>query len=153
MAGFIEIKDKDPQGGLAVELIDILDLLAPEGCQLTWAILDLEATGDPEKGKNMLDLEQEIERSSTGLLISWDALISLARSLFQVINAVIVGCKDVASIPKLQPGEPLYVSTELVLEAIDSSLWRVYARDDKVLRRLQEAFHEVYILTAPQEQN
>lgn len=34
-------------------------------------------------------------------------------------------------------------------EAIDSSLWRVYAQDDKVLRRLQEAFQEVHILEVP----
>lgn len=149
MAGIIEIKDRDAQGGLTVELTHILNLLAPEGRPLSWAILDLEATGDLGGGKDMLDLEQEIEQSPTGLLMSWDELVSLARAFFQVINTVIVGCKDAASVPKLHPEENLYASSEIVLEAIDSSLWRVYARDDKVLRRLQKAFRDVELLKQP----
>lgn len=149
MAGIIEIKDKDAQGGLAVELTHILEVLVPEGCQLLWAILDLEATGDLGDGKNMLDLEQEVEQSPTGLLMSWDELVSLACAFFQVINTVIVGCKDATAVPKLHPEENLYTSNDIVLEAIDSSLWRVYARDDKVLRRLQRAFRDVKLLEQP----
>jgi hypothetical protein len=86
-----------------------------------------EATGDLGAGRNILDLEQEIQRSPKGLLVSWNELVQLARAFFQVFNAVIVGCRDVTAIPELHPEGDLYQSSEIVLEVIDSSLWRVYA--------------------------
>jgi len=145
MAEMIEIKDKNATGILAVELTHILDLLSPEGHNFSWVILDLEATGNLGDGKNILDLEQEIQQSPKGLLVSWDKLISLSRCFFQVINAVIVGCKDSTSVPRLQPGEDFYKSSEIVLEAIDSSLWRIYVRDDGVLKRFQKTFRDVEV--------
>ncbi len=143
MAGIIEIKDKNAKRILTVELAHILDSLEPEGHHLSWTILDLEATGDLGDGKNMLDLEQEIQQSPQGLHLSWDQLISFSRCFFQVINAVIVGGKDSTTVPILQPGGDLYQGSEIVVEAIDSSLWRIYARDEEVLQRFQRTFRDV----------
>jgi hypothetical protein len=147
MSGMVEIKDQDEQGIVAVELIDLLNLIKSDGRQLIWAILDLEAVGNI-RGKGMLDLEAEIMRSPKGLILNWDGLVTLARSCNQVVNATVIGCRDIAAMPELKPGSEsdIYTPSEFVLEAIDSSLWCVYAKDDKVLRQLQKEFHAVEVL-------
>lgn len=144
MSGMVEIKDQDEQGILAVGLIDLLSLIKPNGQQLIWAILDLKAAGGV-RGKGMLALEKEIKQSPKGLTFNWDGLVTVARSCDQIINATIVGCRDIAAIPELKLGSEsdTYTPSEFVLEAIDSSLWCVYAKDDKVLHRLQKEFHAV----------
>jgi hypothetical protein len=147
MPSIIEIKDEDNRGSLAVALIDLLDLLKREGHQLTWSILELEATGDPNRlPRDMLDLEQEVEQSPNGVIMSWEELVILATAFCEVLNAVIVGCKDATLIPHLQPNADLYTPCEIVLEAIDSTLWRVYARDDQIIQRLQTTFRNVVVI-------
>jgi hypothetical protein len=145
----IEIRDTDAQGVLAVELSTLLDFLAAEGPLLTWAILDLYATGDLGDDRSMLDLERQVAESPTGLLLSWDELGVLASAFTQVIDGVFVGCRNAASIPPLHPKAELYARCEIVLEAVDSTLWAVYARDDRVLQRLQAAFHDVQAVPVP----
>ena len=122
--------------GCPNELAYLLGLLAPWGQRLTWAILDLEAIGELSDRTNVLDLERQIAESPTGIALDWDALVALADDYSQVINAVVVGCQDAGSIPRLAPEVNLAASGEIVVEAIDSSLWRVTAHDEQVLARL-----------------
>ena len=140
MTATIEIKTDDLSRNLPAgcpnELAYLLGLLAPWGQRLTWAILDLEATGHLSDGTNMLDLERQVAEAPTGIVLGWDALVALADDFSQVINAVIVGCKDAGSVPRLAPEGDLAASAEIVVEAIDSSLWRVTAHDERVLARL-----------------
>lgn len=149
MTGKVEIKDEDHgYGCLEVELMDILRLLEQEGQDLTWSILELEATGDADKlGKNMLDIEQEVDCSPQGLIVSWRELVRLANAFHQVINAVIVGSKRTALLTRSTTMSDLYISSELIVEAIDSSIWSVYAKEDVVLQRLQAAFRDVELVT------
>ena len=140
MTATIEIKaDELTQrvpAGCPNELAYLLGLLAPWGQRLTWAILELEAIGELSDGTNILDLERQIAESPTGIVLDWDALVALAGDFSQVINAVVVGCRTVGSIPRLAPEVDLAASGEIVVEAIDSSLWRVTARDEQVPARL-----------------
>jgi len=149
MGNLIEIKDKDSQGGLSVELKHILGLLTPEGRKLLWAILDLYATGDLGEGKSMLEFEQKIRESPEGISISWDELVSLSSVFFQVIDMVIAGYEDPNYHPKLSPEHPIgeiYKSCEIVIELIDSSLWRVHVKRDEMIPKFQAAFSDVEIL-------
>ncbi len=137
MTATIEIKadelNRHLPAGCPNELAYLLGLLAPWGQRLTWAILDLEAIGELSEGTNILDLERQVAELPTGIVLDWDALVALAADFSQVINAEIVGCSDAGSIPPLAPRIDLAASGEIVVEAIDSSLWRVTARDDQVL--------------------
>jgi hypothetical protein len=143
MSHIIEIKDQAPPGYLSIELSDILNILVPEGAGLTWAILDLEATVKPETGRNVLALEQQIQESTSGIILTWDDLVSLSREFLQVINTIIVGCRDAADIAPLQSVTDLYSSSEIVVEMIDSSAWRIYARDAATMRKLRGSFRNV----------
>jgi hypothetical protein len=113
----------------------------------------LEARSDPDKFKgNLLEIEHQVRQSSQGLIFTWDELVAFANALIEVLDAVIVGCKDKKSIPRLIPGDGVFGPCEIGIEAFDSSLWRVYARDDEVLQKVQAAFHDVAVvpLSSPQ---
>jgi hypothetical protein len=142
MAGIVEIRDtrqESPNGPqiLAVTLTDLLKCIAPEGRKLTWTILDLEAVGELSDGRNMLDLEDQIEALPNGLIVSWEALLDLAQSLHQVTNCLLAGVRDPSAVAQIRRERSPVGASDLVLEAIDSSLWSVYARDDRVLTLLR----------------
>ena len=145
MSNIIEIKHQDSQGKSAVELIDLLNLIAQDQQQLVWSILDLEAIGDlsPIWERGILDLEENIRNLPQGLILSWQMLILLVEKFDQVINIIIVGCQEITKIPSLKPNSNLDTPCEIVLELIDSSLWRIYAKDQKILQRLQQEFTDI----------
>ena len=99
MSNIIEIKHQDSQGKSAVELIDLLNLIAQDQQQLVWSILDLEAIGDlsPIWERGILDLEENIRNLPQGLILSWQMLILLVEKFDQVINIIIVGCQEILS--------------------------------------------------------
>jgi hypothetical protein len=66
--------------------------------------------------------------------------------------AVLVGCVDHAHIPRVDNKDDLdvipkpatlYDTAEVVIEAIDTTFWRVYAKDDEVLERIRNHFKDV----------
>ena len=146
--GVIEISDKTASGVLAFDLAELLDVLGPVGQTLWWGILELNATGDLG-ATNILDLEGEIARSRNGLIVSWEELRKLGHSVSQVVDGVFVGCRDSRDIPELRPGVNIYAPSEVVLEAIDSSLWRVFSKDGAILDRFRSAFVNVEECSLP----
>jgi hypothetical protein len=63
-------------------------------------------------------------------------LVQLAQKFDQVINTVIVGCQKVSKIPSLEPNVNLDEPCEIVLELIDSSVWRIYTKDELLTLRI-----------------
>ncbi|MFN5856276.1 MAG: hypothetical protein ACK456_10320 [Pseudanabaenaceae cyanobacterium] len=132
MSNIIEIKYQDDQDTSTIELIDLLNHIKGDKTeQLIWSILDLEAVGDIsliwERG--ILDLEANIRFLPKGLILSWQMLVQLAQRFDQVINTVIVGCQEVSEIPSLEPNIDPDPHCEIVLELVDSSIWRIYTKD------------------------
>jgi hypothetical protein len=145
MSNVIEIKYQDSQGTSTIELIDLLNLIAQDKQQLVWSILDLEAIGDISTiwERGILDLEENINALPQGLILSWQMLVLLVRGFDQVINTVIVGCQEVSKVPILKPDIDLDTPCEIVLELIDSSVWRIYSKDERLLQHLQHEFSNV----------
>jgi hypothetical protein len=147
MTGIVEVQDKDTKGFLTVELGDLLRIIEPRGRNLIWSILDLEARSDPAKFKgDLAAMEQQIKLSPNGLIIGWDDLLTLSDALIEVLDGVFVGCKDRDSIPRLIPGDEVFSQCEIGIEAVDSSMWRVYAREDAILDKISAAFREVTLV-------
>lgn len=146
MSNVTEIKYQNSQNTSTVELIDLLNLIeSNKQQQLIWSILDLEAVGDItiiwERG--ILDLEANIKYLPQGLILSWQMLVQLAQKFDQVINTVIVGCQEVSKVPVLKPDIDIDAPCEIVLELIDSSVWRIYSKDERLLQHLQHEFSNV----------
>lgn len=139
MSNVIEIKYQNSQNTSTVELIDLLNLIeSNKQQQLIWSILDLEAIGDISTiwQRGILDLEANIKYLPQGLILSWQMLVQLAQKFDQVINTVIVGCQKVSKIPSLEPNVDLDEPCEIVLELIDSSVWRIYTKDKLLSAKL-----------------
>jgi hypothetical protein len=123
----------------SIELKDLLALMAPEAKRLVWAILDWQAMGDVSEfwPAGALNLEQYIAQSDHGLILSWSNLNQLIQQIDQLVEGVIVADTSQDQIPQWEPGREL--SCELVLEAVDSSIWRVSARNTAILHRIIDA--------------
>lgn len=145
MFNVIELKYQDSEGRVTVELIYLLNLIAQDQQQLVWSILDLEAMGDISAiwERGVLDLEENIRNLPQGLILSWQMLILLVEKFDQVINIIIVGCQEITKIPSLKPNSDLDTPCEIVLELIDSSVWRIYAKNPKLLQHLQQEFSSI----------
>jgi hypothetical protein len=143
MPGTTEIRDHDVKGFLEVDLQEVLSAVEAADSHLIWSILDLDSTAEPGKLKRDLSkLEADIQRSSQGLILTWDELVSLANSLSEVRDAIIVGCRTRELIPAL-PTTDLYSPCDVVIEAVDSAFWRIYAKDDRLLQKLARTFRDV----------
>ena len=143
--GTIEIRDRNSDGLPAVELGDILPLVEAEGRGMTWAILNLYAVGDLRRlGRTMRDFGDEIGNSPHGALLNWDELEEFSRSVFQIMDAVIVGCRSADAVPDRQRIELAPGRCELVIEAIDASRWRVSAAAPAtdVVARFKDVFKD-----------
>ncbi|MDQ7006567.1 MAG: hypothetical protein Q9Q40_05005 [Acidobacteriota bacterium] len=139
----IEIKDRDDEGLPAVELGDILPLVEEKGRTLKWAILNLYAVGNPHRlGRTMRELGDEVSRSPHGVLLNWDELEEFSRSVFQIMDAVIVGCRDAERLPRKDEVEQRDGDCEIVIRAIDASRWRLSAMDDSMMSRFRHVFRD-----------
>jgi hypothetical protein len=137
VAGLIELRGDNPDV-LDVGLDDILTAIEPFGEHLVWSILELNAEGRLTGQRTMRDLMEEVEQSPRGVVMDWPQLRAFARDVFQVVDGIFVGCRDAESVPALRPRADLFTSSEIVLQAIDSTLWQVYACDERVLRRIEQ---------------
>ena len=144
MAGTIEIFDLNERGSALIDLPEILTVLEPEAQNLAWSILDLEATGDPGAlGTTIFELEQRVANAPHGLILDWKDLNKITGALDQIIEGTIVGCQDPERLTQINLQSDLRASCDLVIEAIDSSLWKIFSRDDGVLQKLKSAFRDV----------
>lgn len=146
MAGIIEIKDLNERGALAPNLCDLLTFLQDKVENLVWSILDLEAIGDPEKLKtDLLEIERQAQESPHGLILRWEDLVALAEALVDVWNILIAAVPEPLSIPRLEYGTEEFGHCEIAIECFDSSFWRVYARDDATIHKLEGSFRDVRV--------
>jgi hypothetical protein len=147
MSGIIYIRDQSPKGFICVSMSQILASVRQHGSTLVWSILELEARGDPallERG--ILDLEAEISESPRGLILPWEGLDNIAGALTEVLDCVIVACKDESLIPSYQPGFDPRPACEIMVEMFDSSYWRVYSKEDEVLNSIARIFKDTEIV-------
>lgn len=120
--------------GLAFDLIDLLELLAPQSVQTSWTISTVKSI-DPkqewfeaqgEAGEKLEDLaEQDAE-------ISVEELIKLARGSYQVIWGEFLGASD-------DPQMDFWV----IIRAMDSSFYEIVTFDEAVIGKITSHFHDV----------
>jgi hypothetical protein len=143
----LEIWDRSPMatehGETSVfgpDFRDLLLALPAETLALEWAITEIGAIPVDDQLEDLVALEATIDESPTGVQFTGEALLALSGKLLQVIDAVVVGYRGSAP---LRSDPDLRRSAEIVIEAIDSTLWRVFALDDSVREHLERAFTDV----------
>jgi hypothetical protein len=144
-------------GAPAFDLKDVLCLLPPAAHMLTWRILDMsDGRGDAEKFAKLETCWPEINRkaqeTADGMLVDWDTLVAYADAMLQIVDGLFVGCSKSDCLADLTEGYSdgdLYARVDIAIEAVDSSFWLVYARDETFLAGIETRFHDVVPQTLP----
>ena len=124
--------------GTSVELGKLLDLVGDQPA-LDWSVMEVWAIARDD-GTDLVALERRAAASSHGLTMSAAALRELAGELFQVVDGIVVGYRD----RRPDRGdEDLRSTATVVIEAIDSTFWRVYARDKAITERMRHHYSDV----------
>lgn len=122
----------------ATENVRLVDLLAKasSGTVLRWSIMEMWAVA-ADAETDVVGLEQQAAESPTGLAMSQSQLEELAGRLRQVIDGIIVGFDGD---PPHRRDVDLREKATVVVEAIDSTYWRVYTRHSSALDQLRQEF-------------
>jgi hypothetical protein len=143
MGQTIEIRDTDAGGVLTVQLRDILSVMPPEFRHRDWQVYELRATGNLGNSRSLPDLESRVETSAQGIVFSWNELWELSDKLDQVIDAIVILPRKVPLVFKAKDIQKIRDESDVMIEAVDSTFWRVFSRDEKVLNALRGRYKAV----------
>lgn len=124
--------------GSTVELAQLLEAI-PTTDELSWSVMEMWAVARDDE-TNVVALEEQAADSPTGLELSPIQLRELAGRLRQLNDGIVVGYRGD---PPTRLDADLRTGSEVVIEAIDSTLWRVYARDPSVVNGLHRSYEDV----------
>jgi len=122
-----------------VKLDELLDLVVDDTGDLRWSIMELWGVGKNDD-VDVVTLEQRAANSPTGVELSTQELRQIAQQLGQFIDGIVVGYRGT---PPTRSDPDLRRSAEVVIEAIDSTLWRVYASHRRTLATLHDHYDDV----------
>lgn len=131
---------------VSVKLQDILEEIT-DGEFFYWSILFFDGMGHLKNGKSIAGFAKEALQSERGILTSWEELNSLADSLEQIFDILIIGCKDVNNIARYQDDKEMYETCDIVINMFDSSFWEVFSKDESLIHRLAAKFKDVKFIT------
>ncbi|MBS0584948.1 MAG: hypothetical protein JSR76_01440 [Verrucomicrobia bacterium] len=130
---------------LSPTLRDILEEINV-GISFTWSILFLDGTPNPGEGTFLIDYEKKINDSKNGLVLSLEELKNLSGKFFQMFETTILGSYNSNLLHRYEEEKAMYRACDVVIELIDCAFWEVYAKDIKVIEKLQERFKETELL-------
>ncbi|RYG19897.1 hypothetical protein EON82_20895 [bacterium] len=146
---------------LAFDLRNLLPLVVEEGPSLHWAAIPIGNEGtyilgnEGARSEEAFALGEMVDADDEGVPLAWDDLVDLTDSVLQTVWGTFVGVRDpsaFAEIPQLFNGEWRYLDrgtemfydlVEIAFQAVDSSFWLVWAKDEAVRERIRGAFSAV----------
>ena len=140
---------------LAFDLKEFTKLIPAEGESLTWSILGDVWIMERHRGKTkeLRQLSRRVDRREYkcpgGLMLSWNELVDYAQMVMQTVDGIYAGFQEASQALRYEgvhKGSELYDAAEIVLEAHDSSFWLVYAKDERIIERLQSVFQDTELL-------
>jgi hypothetical protein len=124
--------------GPSVQLRDLLDQL-PGVDGLRWSVMEIWTVARSD-ATDVSSIESRAAGSPKGLEMRSSELRELADELAQVIDGIFAGYRGE---PPSRSDKDLRHTTEIVIEAFDSTFWRVYARDAGVAEQLRRTYTDV----------
>jgi len=136
----IRILDKE-NNHVSVDLKDIL--VEIDGEQFNWSMLYFDGMGHLGKWGTIPDFEEMVNESENGLFISWKDLNELANLFREIIDIIIIGCKDTKQLMRYEEDEKMYRSCDIVIVKFDSCFWEVFAYDQQLIKRFSKKFNKI----------
>ena len=137
MAFGIKIIGSEKKEYVDVYLDDVLSQI--DGEKYFWTLFHLEARGDIGEEESIVDLEERVAKSDTGLRFKWKNLNDLAKKFDQVIDVVIVGCENAYADKRFSDDQEMYDQSDIVVEMVDSSYWLIHASEELVISEVSGA--------------
>ena len=134
----LEIFDADERGRLAGTLQEVLLLRQSPSGGLAWTLRYIETPDDVSRAwpKGLKDLEAAASSRRFGLELTWKELLALAKELRTPVDIRLDGWERM---PKVGDGPEVL---QMRVEVLDASLFRVAARDRRVLTALAKRFQD-----------
>jgi hypothetical protein len=145
----LSIREYDSGHVLAFDLRDILEALGERVLAWQWCVLyDFEAYGP---GEGLVAMTEAIWRARPGgIWLTAPELARLAQDIDQTIDGEFQAFPSglaVSTVPVDELHAPFLQSrAELVIRAVDSTLFRVYAKHRDDVARLQARFSDVQVV-------
>lgn len=115
-----------------------------DGDEFFWSIMYFEGVGDlSEYGMNVVELETAARESSTGVEVDWETLAAMASKLQEIIDIILIGCRQREQIRRFDDDLEMYRSCEYVIELFDSSYVLVHSFDECFIDCLATSFAQV----------
>jgi hypothetical protein len=130
---------------VSVGLPDILKEI-DNGDQFKWSILYLQTTGDLGEGRSVPVFEKEIIDAKKGLFITWKELNELSQRFWDLMDIIIIGCKDRDLLRRYENDQEMYETCDIIIEMIDSNYWEVFSKDHNLITTLQAKFKDTKLL-------
>jgi hypothetical protein len=165
MPGLIRVGANHESNSLEFDIAELVALVGEAGVRwlwnvnLEWAILmdEQESQPHPLIVRKVFDQTKTTKKSVT---MSWEEMRALAASIRQTIWGDYIACEKAEYFTRLSAlylnddgynyidrvHENFYTLTEIVFQAVDSSFWLIYVKDDTLLERIATAFQNVETL-------
>ncbi|MEA2221505.1 MAG: hypothetical protein QOJ35_4131 [Solirubrobacteraceae bacterium] len=121
-----------------VRLGDLLKAVAATD-DLKWSIMEFWGVARDDS-IDVVAIEDQAAGSPTGLELSVTQLRELASQMLQVVDGIVVGYRND---PPTRADADLRASGEVVIEAIDSTFWRIYADDRAIVDAVRDVYDDV----------
>jgi len=129
---------------LEVSLKDIFTTIRSYVAGWDWHILHLWGVGELPGRRTIGDYEELAGASPLrGARISEAEIRVLATHAEQIIDMVLVGNANACDVQKRSSDRDLYQENDLVIEANDSSYWRVVSQKPEIINALRKRFTDV----------
>lgn len=127
---------------VSVNLTDILQKIH-NGEEFYWSILFFDACGKLDGDKSIQELSDEINDSEKGLYTDWKNLNSLASRLDEIIDMLIIACKDKKLLQRYENEQVMYETCDIVIDMFDSGYWEVFSKDKQLIESFASKFKEI----------
>ena len=129
----LRLSDKKENGALSFDLIDILNVMPGTAHDLKWSIVDFDfVEGNLKQLKTTVtDIKIQARASREGYVLSWLKLVEIAKRLFQSVDALIVGYREIGQLPLKNRANfrELCQTCDVVIQAFDSIYWQLSVAD------------------------
>jgi hypothetical protein len=141
----VSIRDRSlDEGYLTFDLKDVLAALGDRVWQWTWCVLELDAIGH-----EIEPFCQSVDSQPNGFWVDTAEFLMLADRIVQTISAQFLAFRRDVDRTELQ-SEDLNSARfpqneiQLVIRAVDSSYFEVYAKEESIVRAINSRFSSVF---------
>lgn len=122
-----------------ISLQDILREIS-NGENLNWSILFMDASIHLDNGYAKHVFDDDVNKSEKGLIISWKNLGLLAEKIFNDLEMLIIGCKDMQHLHRYENDQAMYEACDVVIEMIDTGFWEIFSNESQIINRLEKKY-------------